>query len=113
LQGLQNVVEQNTTKGVPAPSARPTGVLRNPNRPIRAVSIYRSLSDGFSIPLSPWITIPTNTYPFSYHEFISLSLLYKKSLFPVRRFTPACRLKRHKNKFLLPSKLGYMFLNTS
>jgi hypothetical protein len=30
LQGLQNVVEQNRTKGVPAPSARPTAVLRNP-----------------------------------------------------------------------------------
>jgi len=30
LRAQKNVVPQNTTKGVPAPSARPTGVLRNP-----------------------------------------------------------------------------------
>jgi hypothetical protein len=30
LQGCQNVAEQNSTKGVPAPSARPTAVLRCP-----------------------------------------------------------------------------------
>jgi len=30
LRAQKNVVEQNTTKGVPAPSACPTGVLRNP-----------------------------------------------------------------------------------
>ena len=40
------MVELNATKGVPAQSARPTGVLRNPNRPIRAVSSYRLLRDG-------------------------------------------------------------------
>jgi len=36
LRAQKNVVEQNTTKGVPAPSARPTGVLRNPSRPLAA-----------------------------------------------------------------------------
>jgi len=30
LRAQKNVVEQNTTKSVPALSARPTGVLRNP-----------------------------------------------------------------------------------
>jgi len=32
LRTQKNVVEQNTTKGVPALSARPTGGLRSPSR---------------------------------------------------------------------------------
>jgi len=32
LRAQKNLVEQNSTKGVLAPSARPTAVLRNPNR---------------------------------------------------------------------------------
>jgi hypothetical protein len=46
LRAQKTVAEQNTTKGVPAPSARPTGVLRNPNR---AVSSYRLLSAGLAV----------------------------------------------------------------
>jgi hypothetical protein len=45
LQGCKNVVEQNSTKGVPAQSAHLTAVLRNPNRPNRAVSVYRLLGE--------------------------------------------------------------------
>jgi hypothetical protein len=39
LWAQKNVVEQNATKG-----ESPTGVLRNPNRPNRAVSSYRLLN---------------------------------------------------------------------
>ena len=39
-QQPQNVVEQNTAEGV-----SPNGVLRNPNRPNRAVSSYCLLDD--------------------------------------------------------------------
>jgi hypothetical protein len=45
LQGYKNVVEQNSIKGVPAQSARLTAVLWNPNRPNRAVSVYRLLHE--------------------------------------------------------------------
>jgi len=37
LRAQKNVVQQNTTKGVPALSARPTVVLRNPSRPLAAM----------------------------------------------------------------------------
>jgi len=33
LRAQKNVAEKNTTKGVPALSARPTGVFRSPSRP--------------------------------------------------------------------------------
>jgi hypothetical protein len=33
LRAQKNVAEQNVTKGVPALSARPTGILRSPSRP--------------------------------------------------------------------------------
>jgi len=43
LRAQKNVAEQNPTKGVPALSARPTGVLCSPNCPIRAICVYRLL----------------------------------------------------------------------
>ena len=43
LRAQKNVAEQNPTKGVPAPSARPTGVLCSPNCPNRAICVYRLL----------------------------------------------------------------------
>jgi len=33
LRAQKNVAEKNTTKGVPALGARPTGVFRSPSRP--------------------------------------------------------------------------------
>ena len=45
LRAQKNVAEQNTTKGVPALSARPTGVLCSPNCPIRAICVYRLLGE--------------------------------------------------------------------
>jgi hypothetical protein len=39
LRAQKNVVEQNSTKGVPAPSARPTAVLRSPRARIAPAAL--------------------------------------------------------------------------
>jgi hypothetical protein len=46
FRAQKNVAEKNGTKGVPAPSAHPTAVLRSPSRPNGRRSVYRLLSDG-------------------------------------------------------------------
>jgi len=45
LRAQKNVAEQNPIKGVPALSARPTGVLCSPKCPNRAFCVYRLLGD--------------------------------------------------------------------
>ena len=45
LRAQKNVAEKNTTKGVPAPSARPAGVFRSPHCPNRAMCVYRLLGE--------------------------------------------------------------------
>ena len=51
LRAQKNVAEQNPTKGVPALSASPTGVLCSPNCPNRAICVYRLLCEVGAYPI--------------------------------------------------------------
>jgi len=71
LRAQKTVVEQNTAEGV-----SPNGVLRNPNRPIRAVSSYRMLCGVNACPLLIHIII--HIY---YHIFICMFCCIYKNVF--------------------------------
>jgi hypothetical protein len=80
LQGCKNVVEQNSTNGVPAPSARPTAGLRNPNRPIRAVSVNRLLDAGFVL---YFFLINTNSFLYFYRQILHfmIKIIIKRNIY--------------------------------